>query len=244
MTEIPLLILVGAFAGGLVSGLTGFGTGITALPFWLVATTPQLAAPLVVICSLVAQVQTLPAIWHALDFKRVRPFIFGGLAGMPLGALLLSHVSAAMFKAGVGIVLIIYCSYMLIGQLRFQLKWGGRIADAVIGFGGGIMGGLAGLSGPLPTIWTGLRGWGRDARRAVLQAYNFSILVLALIFQSLAGLINLDLGCLFLFALPGTIAGAWLGRRLYNRLSDRRFDNAVLSLLLISGFLLLLSLLR
>jgi len=71
-----------------------------------------------------------------------------------------------------------------------------------------------------------------------------SILVLALIFQSLAGLINLDLGRLFLFALPGTIAGAWLGRRLYNRLSDRRFDNAVLSLLLISGFLLLLSLLR
>jgi uncharacterized membrane protein YfcA len=57
-------------------------------------------------------------------------------------------------------------------------------------------------------------------------------------------LINLELGRLFLVALPGTIAGAWLGRRLYNRLSDRRFDNAVLSLLLISGCLLLLSLLR
>lgn len=244
MTEIPLLILVGAFAGGLVSGLTGFGTGITALPFWLVATTPQLAAPLVVICSLVAQVQTLPAIWHAIDFKRVRPFIIGGLAGVPLGALLLSYVSAAMFKAGVGVVLVVYCSYMLIGQLSFRLKWGGRIADGAIGFGGGIMGGLAGLSGPLPTIWTGLRGWGKDAKRGVLQAYNFSILVLALIFQSAAGLMTLEFGRLFLVALPGTIVGAWLGRRLYNRLNDRRFDNVVLILLLISGFLLLLSLLR
>jgi len=244
MADFPYLILIGAFAGGLVSGLTGFGTGITALPFWLAATTPQLAAPLVVVCSLVAQVQTLPAIWHAIDFKRVRPFISGGLAGVPLGALLLSYVSAGMFKIGVGIVLVVYCSYMLIGQVRLQLKWGGRIADGAIGFGGGIMGGLAGLSGPLPTIWTGLRGWGKDAKRGVLQAYNFSILVLALIFQSVAGLITLEFGRLFLITLPGTILGAWLGRLLYNRLNDRRFDNAVLILLLISGCLLLLSLFR
>lgn len=244
MADFPLLILVGAFTGGLVSGMTGFGTGITALPFWLAAVSPQLAAPLVVACSLVAHVQTLPAIWHAIDFRRVRPFIVGGLAGVPLGALLLSYVSAAMFKAGVGLVLIIYCSYMLIGQLRFELKWGGRIADGVIGFGGGIMGGLAGLAGPLPTIWTGLRGWGKDAKRGVLQAYNFSILFLALIFQSVAGLMTLEFGRVFLVALPGTIAGAWLGRRLYNRLNDRRFDNVVLVLLLISGCLLLLSLLR
>ena len=244
MADFPLLVLVGAFAGGLVSGLTGMGTGITALPFWLAAVSPQLAAPLVVFCSLVAQIQTLPAIWHAIDLKRVRPFIIGGLVGVPIGALLLSYVSAAMFKAGVGLVLIIYCSYMLIGQLSFQLKWGGRIADGAIGFGGGLMGGLAGLSGPLPTIWTGLRGWGKDAKRGVLQAYNFSVLVLALIFQSVAGLITLEFGRVFLVALPGTIVGAWLGRRLYNRLNDRRFDNVVLVLLLISGFLLLLSLFR
>ena len=31
MADFPYLILIGAFAGGLVSGLTGFGTGITAL---------------------------------------------------------------------------------------------------------------------------------------------------------------------------------------------------------------------
>ena len=77
MADFPYLILIGAFAGGLVSGLTGFGTGITALPFWLAATTPQLAAPLVVVCSLVAQVQTLPAIWHAIDFNLNRLTVFG-----------------------------------------------------------------------------------------------------------------------------------------------------------------------
>ena len=60
----------------------------------------------------------------------------------------------------------------------------------------------------------------------------------------MAGLTNLELGRLFLVALPGTIAGGWLGRRLYDRLNHRRFDDGVLILLLISGCLLLFSLLR
>jgi uncharacterized membrane protein YfcA len=59
--------------------------------------------------------------------------------------------------------------------------------------------------------------------------------------QAVAGLMTVELGRLVLLALPGTIAGAWLGRRLYSRLSDRRFDSAILVLLLISGFSLVLS---
>ncbi|MGH8619804.1 MAG: sulfite exporter TauE/SafE family protein [Burkholderiales bacterium] len=244
MAEFPFLIFAGAFAGGLVSGLTGFGTGITALPFWLAATTPVLAAPLVVVCSLVGQFQTLPAIWHAIDFKRARPFIIGGLLGVPLGTLLLPYVPASAFRAGVGAVLVIYCSFFLIGQPSFHVKWGGRIADGAIGLGGGVMGGMAGLSGPFPTIWTGLKGWSKDARRGVLQAYNLAVLLLAFITQGIAGLMTSELGYLFLVALPGTIAGAWLGQRLYNRLNDWRFNNIVLVLLLFAGISLLVSAVR
>lgn len=67
MEVTEILVLIGAFAGGYVSGLTGFGTGLTALPFWLNVVNPVVAAPLVVICSIVAQIQTLPAIWHAIS---------------------------------------------------------------------------------------------------------------------------------------------------------------------------------
>src|SRR6266487_3872163 len=38
-----------------------------------------------------------------------------------------------------------------------------------IGFAGGILGGLAGLSGVLPTLWASVRGWGKDERRGVFQ---------------------------------------------------------------------------
>ena len=244
MIDITLLVLIGAFAGGFVSGLTGFGTGLTALPIWLLGVTPVLAAPLVVVCSLVAQFQTLPSIWHAIDFRRCAPFVYGGLAGVPVGAWLLPYVSARDFKLAVGALLVAYCGYALYGRRRFRINSGGYPADTLIGFGGGILGGLAGLSGPLPTIWAGLRGWDKDARRAVFQAFNTSILAFALVAQIAAGLMTAELGRLILFALPGTIIGAWLGRRTYAVLDNANFERVVLSLLMLSGFMLLISALK
>lgn len=241
MSDLALLVLAGAFTGGFVSGLTGFGTGLTALPVWLLGVAPVLAAPLVVVCSLIAQFQTLPSIWHAIDLRRCAPFVAGGLLGVPFGAFLLPYASPQAFKLAVGMLLVAYCGYTLAGRRRFQVSRAGRTADALVGFGGGILGGLAGLSGPLPTIWAGLRGWDKDARRAVFQAFNTAILSFALVSQAAAGLMTPDLGRLVLYALPGTLLGAWLGRRVYGLLDNAKFETAVLSLLMLSGLMLLAS---
>jgi len=241
VTVDALLILAGAFVGGFVSGLTGFGTGITALPFWLFAVGPALAAPLVVVCSVVAHFQTLPAIWHAIDFKRVLPFIVGGIVGVPFGTLLLGHVTVAAFKLTVGVLLVTYCSVLLSGRIRLRLTWGGRIADGLVGLGGGVLGGLAGLAGPLPTIWSNVRGWGKYEGRGMFQTFNLFILSFAFASQSVAGYVTLEFGRLVLFALPGTVLGAWLGRRVYEGIADRRFEQVVLSLLLVSGVVLIVS---
>lgn len=228
-------MLAGAFTGGYVAGLCGFGTGLVALPFWLAAVHPVVAAPLVVICSVVAQAQTLPSIWHAVNWQRVRPFVFGGVLGVPFGTYLLTLVSPFFFKLFVGVLLIGYCSFMLARRTRLTVTWGGAGADGAIGFGGGILGGLAGLSGPLPTIWASLRGWGKDAKRGVFQVFNLSILMLAAVSQAVGGFMTLQVGKLVLIALPGTLLGAWLGRRTYNWLGDDRFNQVVLVLLLLSG---------
>ena len=235
-----LIVLVGAFAGGLVSGLTGFGTGITALPIWLCALAPALASPLVVICSLIGQAQTLPTIWHAIDFRRCLPFIAGGLAGVPFGAYLLPFVSIPIFRLVVGTLLVVYCGFTLAGRFTFRVRSGGRAADASIGLVGGVFGGLAGLSGPPITIWAGLRGWAKDERRAVFQAFNTSILTFALVAQAVAGLMTIELAELVLVALPGTVIGSWIGRRAYDKLNAAKFEKAVLVVLFLSGFALLL----
>src|SRR5882757_5814407 len=84
------ILLFGALAGGFVSGLAGFGTALMALGIWLYVLPPPLAVPLVLICSVVSQISTLPSIWKTIDFRLVWPFLIGGLAGVPLGTLLIA----------------------------------------------------------------------------------------------------------------------------------------------------------
>jgi uncharacterized membrane protein YfcA len=100
---------------------------------------------------------------------------------------------------------------------------------------GGVLGGLAGLSGPLPTLWASVRGWGKDERRGVFQTFNWTILTAALCLQAGAGLITPDVARFGLLALPGTILGSWLGARTYRALSDGNFRDVVLGLLFLSG---------
>ena len=80
-----IIIVLGALAGGFVSGLSGFGTGITAMGIWLYAISPPVAASLVIICSIISQLQTLPMVWHAIQWKSVWPYIVPGLVGVPIG---------------------------------------------------------------------------------------------------------------------------------------------------------------
>jgi len=98
-----------------------------------------------------------------------------------------------------------------------------------------LAGGLAGLSGPLPTIWASLRGWGKDEKRGVFQTFNLSILLFAAASQAFGGFMTTEVGRLTLVALPGTLLGAWMGRKTYGRLDDGRFNQVVLVLLLVSG---------
>ncbi|MGJ3261211.1 MAG: sulfite exporter TauE/SafE family protein [Rhodospirillales bacterium] len=235
MGTLEIIVLAGALSGGLVNGLTGFGTGLTALTFWLYVLPPVVASPLVVICSIIGQIQTLPKIWHAISWRRVMPFIVGGLFGVPLGTWLLPLVTVQMFKVFIGIFLILFCSFMLMRGRPANLRFGGRIVDGCIGFLGGVLGGLAGLSGVPTTVWASLRAWGKDEKRSVFQAFNLSILTTAVVSQSIGGLMTLEVGRVTLIALPGTLIGVWVGRKLYEKLGDRGFDRVVYIVLWCSG---------
>ena len=229
------LILLGALAGGFVSGLAGFGTALMALGIWLYVLPPSLAVPLVLICSVVAQSSTLPSMWRSFDFTLVWPFIIGGLIGVPVGTVLIHHADPTTFKLGFGVFLLVFPAILFFTRTPMKIRFGGKIADAGIGFAGGVLGSLAGLSGPLPILWASVRGWGKQQRRGVFQIFNFTILATALLVQVASGLVKPELIWLVACAFPGTLIGAWLGARLYHALSDRNFSDIVLLLLFLSG---------
>lgn len=233
------ILLAGALAGGIVNGLTGFGTAITALGIWLYAIPPTAAASLAIICSVVSQLQTLHLIWRAIQWRRVLIFVVPGVLGVPIGTWLLPHVDPRVFKLGLGIVLAAYPAYVLARRRPLASPWGGIVADGVVGFFGGLLGGLTGLSGVVPVVWTDIRGWTKEQRRSVLQVFNLAILALALVSHAVSGLLTRQVAVEAAIVLPATIAGAWSGAFAYRRLADRGYQRVVMVLLLISGVALL-----
>jgi uncharacterized protein len=233
------IVLAGALAGGVVNGLTGFGTAITALGIWVYGIPPTAAASLAIICAAVSQTQTLHLIWRAIQWKRVLCFVGPGVIGVPIGTLFLPHVDPRIFKLGLGFFLVVYPAYVLARRRQTEHTWGGRTADGVVGFGGGVLGGMTGMSGVFPVVWTDVRGWGKEQRRAVVQFFNLTILSLALIAHAASGLLTRQVGLDALIALPATIGGAWFGAFIYRRLADHSYQRIIMVLLLISGLTLM-----
>lgn len=235
------LVVFGALAGGFVSGLAGFGTALMALGIWLYVLPPSLAVPLVLICSVIAQTSTLPSIWRTIDLRLVWPFLIGGLLGVPLGTLLIAHADPRVFKLSVGILLLVFPAALYFQRKPMAFRFGGRAADGAVGFAGGILGGLAGLSGPLPILWASMRGWSKQQRRGIFQTFNGTVLGAALCVQIATGFVKQEVIWLALLAFPGTLVGAWLGTRAYHALNDRNFSDVVLALLFLSGIALVWS---
>jgi uncharacterized membrane protein YfcA len=240
MSGIPSEVWIAAvaFVAAFASGLAGFAFALVALGMFLHFRLPVDATPLVLAASLLAQCFSILALRDKIDWRRLAPFLVGGVAGVPLGVALLQGASPEPLKRAIGIFLVGYALFMLLrGQPR-PVTFGGRPLDAAIGFVGGTMGGLGGLSGAIPTIWAGLRGWSKDEQRAVYQPYIFFMQAAALAWLWIQGGIGPTALADFVWCLPAVAAGVWLGLRLYARVNDAQFRKIVLALLLASGVVL------
>jgi len=232
------VVALGAGVAGFVQGLAGFGFGLAAMAFWSWSLAPTLAVPLVVFGSLVGQLLGMRSLRRGFELRRSLPFLAGGVLGIPAGVWLLHYVEPAMFKLGVGLVLVVYCPAMLMAARLPRLAAGGRGADAAVGWLGGAMSGFGGLPGPAPTLWCTLRGWPKDSQRAVFQSFNLLMHAVTLAAYFASGLVTREALRLFLVVAPAMLAPTLAGVWLYDRCSDAAFRRVVLGLLAASGAVL------
>lgn len=240
-SSVTLIVALGAAVAGFVQGLSGFAFGLVAMSIWVWVIDPQLAAALAVSGALAGQVIAAFTVRRGFAIGLLAPFVLGGLAGVPLGAFLLPHLDIHWFKAVLGAVLVLWCPAMLLSKDLPRITFGGRIADAVVGLGGGVLGGLGGFTGTLPTLWCTLRGYERDVQRAVIQNFNLSMLAVTLVVYIASGLITRSMLPMIGLVLPAMLVPALIGARIYVGLSEAGFRRIVLSLLTASGVALLVS---
>ncbi|MDR4305404.1 sulfite exporter TauE/SafE family protein [Chelatococcus sambhunathii] len=229
----------GAFVGGVASGGAGFAFALAASSIWLHAFDPLLTTALTVTCGTLLQFVTIWPFRKEFDRGRLAPFILGAAIGVPLGVAVLSSVDVPKLKIAIGLGLVIYGTYAILAPTLPRVNGGGRKADAAVGFAGGVLGGIGGYSGVLPTIWSQLRGWPKSTARAVYQPY---ILFANFLSIALIGAVAFDSrgAWLFLLSLPALALGGWAGMAIFSRLDERLFRKFLAGMLLASGLMLLI----
>ena len=232
------LFATAAFAGGFVSGLSGFAMGLVVSGIWLHIITPIQTTTLIVGYGLWTQGYGVWKLRHTLNWRQVAPFIIGGAIGVPIGTMLLTSINPAYLRTGVGVLLVLYSIYGL-AQPAFKPIKAVVPADAGIGVLNGLFAGVTGHPGLIVTICSQLRGWPKDVQRTVFQPVMLAAIVMNAVTLSLAGAVTTETARLYVLGLPALLAGLWSGFKLYGKLDDAAFRKVILLLLLVSGLALI-----
>src|SRR5229473_2212713 len=163
--------------------------------------------------------------------------LVAGLAGFAFGLVAAAawlHILTPLQTASLIIAFGLIVQGVAVWKLRRALQWS-RLWPFLIGGVNGILGGANRPARIIVTVWCGLRGWPRDAQRAVFQPIGVSVFAMSAVVLGASGSVDAETIRLFAIGLPILLAGTWLGLRLYGRLDEAGFRKVVLALLLASG---------
>ncbi len=239
MSSELILLVCGAVVAGFVQGLSGFAFSMVAMSFWVWGLDPKLASVMAVFGSLTGQLVATFSVRRKLHLTTLLPYLTGGLLGVPLGVYVLPVLNPDLFKLALSLVLVIWWPLMLLSQQLPRITLGGKFADALAGALGGFMGGLGGITGAIPTLWSTLRGLDKEQQRAVIQNFNLATLAVTMAAYVATGVVTAEMVPLLPVVAIALLFPARIGVRVYAKLSQEAFRKLVLSLLTVSGLVML-----
>jgi uncharacterized membrane protein YfcA len=232
------LLSLAVFFGAFVSGLAGFAFSAVAGAILLHVLEPIEAVPLMMACSVGVQATNLWALRKNIQWKQSLILMVGGLAGVPIAVWLLHNTDTKTFREIFGMIVALYAGYMLCRPSLNYLQQMNQNRHALVGFGGGLIGGLAAMPGAIPTIWCDMHGVPKAQQRGLVQPFIAAMQIFALVLllarHDLSSKVLVDLA----LSIPALLAGSALGILAFRSVNERTFRRIILAVLLISGVLL------
>lgn len=236
MTEfLILLIVLGAI---FTQSVSGFGLALVSMPLLAMVIGLQAATPLVALISLVAEVVILLHYRESLDLHAVARFALASVIGVPVGVLFLARVDQAIVLPILGLVVIGYALYALLGPRLPEMRnvhWAHGL-----GFLAGVLGGAYNMPGPAVVIYGNCKGWPPAQFKSNLQGFFTLNSLLVLGAHVAAGHITPEILRYFALSLPVIIGGALIGFALDKRIDPVYFKRIVQVLLIGIGLSLIL----
>ncbi|HDP88484.1 MAG TPA: sulfite exporter TauE/SafE family protein [Thioalkalivibrio sp.] len=232
---LAVTILVVAYV---VRGITGFGSGLIAIPLL------ALLLPLSVVVPMVGLLDYLASLGHGVHHRRavrwreLLPLMPFTLAGVGLALYIFKTVDAEILIKVLGVFVLAYAIYSLVG--REPGGRGSRWLAVPAGGLGGFVGTLFGTGGPFYVIYLHARGLDKTAFRATIAVVFLLDGASRQVGYMLSGFYTADMLLLVAVGLPVMMVAMYAGGHIHTRITPQQFRRAIAVVLFGSGIALLL----
>ena len=231
INELVLCIVI-IFIAYVIKGLSGFGSGLVAIPllaFFL---------PLPFIVPVLALLSYTGTVYQSLTYRRdvvwrdLWPLLPFSLAGITIALWLLVNVEVTILTLTLGIFIFCYAVYSL---LPHEIKSGSRWWAVAAGGLAGLVGALFGTGGPFYALYLKMRQVTKQQFRATITMIFLVDGGARMFGYFYSGLFTNKIMMLALVLIPVFVLAMYVGQHIHIRINDRRFNQVVSTLLLVSG---------
>jgi uncharacterized protein len=232
---------------GVAALLVGFaktaigGVGSIAIAIFAVALPTRESTAAILVLLLVGDVV---AVWHYrrdADLGLIGRLIPAVLPGLALGALFLAHVDDTTLRRCIGGLLLVLAAMQL--ALTWRTPDTSRIGTSrTASIGTGVAAGIATMTanaaGPVMTLYLVAQGVEKRRFLGTSALFFFGVNLCKVPFSLGLGLFTAETFWRVTLLVPLVLVGAWVGLQTARRLSQSRFDQAVLAATVVSAIAL------
>ncbi len=235
-----VLVVASLLIAGLVKGVIGVGMPVVAFPLLSMLVDVQTAVMLLSVPLVLSNIpQALEGGLVTQTLRSLAPVLVGMTPGVRMGVAILLNVDAAIAKIVAGAVIIVVATLTLFApKLRIKQRLVGPVGLGA-GFCGGLLGGVAALSGPLVFIF--LLAKGLHGRAFTKEASMFLVVSSVLLALALTSSHRFDWYDVLIstLATAPVVAGTLVGQRVRDAVPADAFKKLVVLMVLLSGAQLL-----
>ena len=234
MDPLCALVAVCWFAGGFVSGLTGIGGAMVAVPVAALFIPMHEIIPLSCLLNVAMDGSLAVLYFRHCRIGALWPLLLGALPGSFAGLYILQVVSGSVLQGSVGLLLMFYVAWQYVAKAgsRKEDSW---IAGGAAGFGAGLLGTAISFDGPPAGAYALYRGWEPNEVLGTLGVFFIIRGTFTCILQAYAGFYTPSVVNYALWGAPAVILGVLCAFPVVKRIRVEQFRTALMAVIGIAG---------
>ncbi len=233
--QIVLSIII-IFVAYVVKGLSGFGSGLVAIPLLAFLFPLKFIVPVLGLLSYSGTIMQSIHLRRHVVWRDLLPLIPFSIAGISVATWLLVNVEAHLLVLALGIFVLTYSIYSL---FSFHTTPGSRRWAVLAGSFGGLVGALFGTGGPFYVAYLKMRQLDKGTFRATIAMVFLIDGGTRMFAYASTGLFSTQVLTLVAVMFPVLLIGMYVGHHLHIKIEPRRFNQMISIMLLFSGIMLI-----